>query len=124
MAVPSFAGVTCFGVGYYSRAVPNPARAQWNSFNGVHGRQRLGLGSDGDSVELAFLQVAADAATLAAYEQTFCNWQKSGVAAVLVDTLGSTWPAAVLVEFEPTEEVTPLIAPAVSRTYRARFEVL
>ncbi|MDQ3168425.1 MAG: hypothetical protein M3P94_07230 [Chloroflexota bacterium] len=120
----AFNGVTCFGVGAYSRARPNPARAQWNAFNGLHGRQRLALGGNGYTVEFEFLQTASDLATLAAYEQVFCDWLRIGTTANLVDTLGSTWPGAVLVAFEPAEAITIESVGVVSRTYRALFEVL
>lgn len=122
MATPSFNGATIFGIGYSSRAVANPARLQWDSFNGVPGRLCVNHGSEGVRVEFHFLQTASDIDTLGAYENIFLDLVANATVGTLVDTLGRTVEDARLIAFEPLTEVEPGAFGAVSREYRCYFE--
>lgn len=121
--VPTFAGSAIFGAVYEIAVRPNPARIQWNSYNGVNGRERVHLGSEGYGAECRFLATALSEAALWAYEDTFHTLLASGFVGPLVDTMGTTWPNSFLLEFEPTEAIKPY-GEAVSRQYRAHFEIL
>lgn len=129
MAIATFDGAAIFGIGAYSRVNQNPARLQFNTYNGINGREMLALGSTGNRAEIDFLATAPDEPTLAAYELTFRNLQGNATVGIFSDTLGHSWPNAVLVEFGPTDSVDPSLAPTVddprwiSRTYRAVFEI-
>ncbi len=126
MAQASFGGVACFGVpgACYSNAVPNEPRFQLMSFNGVDGRARQQLGSNGGTVAFQWLAAESSEGDLAAYESTWRGWMTGGTVATLVDTLGVAYPNCVLAAWQPATEVEPDGFGGVTREYEAVFEVL
>jgi hypothetical protein len=122
VAIPSFNGVAAFGVAYEMLVLGYPARVQYETFPGVHGRLSIAHGGSGGFAEATFLQVASDPLTLSLYEAIWLNWQRSAQPATLIDTLDRAWARTRLLEFVPIEPIRA-DGNGVSRMYRARFEI-
>src|SRR4051812_5080928 len=96
----SFGGVNLFGTSVSMGTADNPREKQLNAYFGLSGLERLDGGSRGRVTRVTGLLYGSSPALLSSAESRFRSFN-DGVARVLVDTLGATWPNVCLESFEP-----------------------
>ena len=117
----TFGGAAIFGTAVSMNTVDNPRRQQLNAFPGISGRESLDQGFDGRFTIVSGVLYGADAATLNFLENLFRSYN-DGIARVLVDTMGNSWPYVKLDSFEPEGRMRIAAGSGqVFRQYTARF---
>lgn len=91
----SFGGDLIFGGAVRVRHVANPPAEQVNAFFGIGGLQSLYGGSRGRTFLISGVLAGTDDADLSAAEANL-NSYVDGIARVLVDTRGRSWPSVIL----------------------------
>lgn|SRR5512144_1625020 len=117
-ALPTYDGNPIFGTEVRMRMVMNPSADQTSAFFGVSGLLNVFGGTRGRGFIVTGNLVGPDVGTVNAYEDVFYTY-KDGIARVLYDTWGRTWPYVLFDHFEP---VRTIVNPGlVLREYRATF---
>jgi hypothetical protein len=103
----SFDGNTLiFGRAPSSQTFPAPIRRQQTAFPGVHGRLDKPLGgSGGQHVVSGILE--GTLAELIALEAAWMTYQATGIAAVLIDDRGRSWPRTIVTQYRPVGDWAP-----------------
>jgi len=97
----TYNGENIFGLAARCRHVANPRAQQVDAYFGVNGARVLDGGGRGRTFQIRGLLVASSMAELADAEARFADYA-DGVARVLVDTRGRSWPNVVFKgEFVP-----------------------
>ena len=100
---------------------PATKSRQINTYPGANGLEVIDLGTRGGQTVLDGALFAANAASLAALEQSFRTLQEDGGPYNLVDTLGTAWSNVILVAFAPQGRVFSVVGGALARKYHAEF---
>jgi hypothetical protein len=98
-----------------------PYALQVNAYPGANGLEVLPQGTRGGSTSLHGGTIAANPAALAVAEQVLRTMQESGVAATLIDQLGTSWSNVIFLTFSPLGNVTPMAGGGYGRQYSAEF---
>jgi hypothetical protein len=120
----SFNGVD-LGFIFFMNVAANPKAKQINAYAGANGLEVIDQGSRGGHTVVSGAIISRSAPGLAAAEQSLRALQVDGGAYALVDTLGTSWPGVILVEFQPEGRVNRIVGPFggffIGRRYRAEF---
>lgn len=100
IALPSYDGNPIFGTEVKMRVVMNPSADQTSAFFGVSGLLNLFGGTRGRGFFVTGNLVGPDVPTVNAAEAIFYTY-KDGIARVLSDTRGRSWPYVLFDHFEP-----------------------
>lgn len=119
-----YGGNAIFGWSVTCLHVQRPSEVQLNAFFGASGVQRLWGGGRGRAFLVSGLLVGSDIADLTAAEANFRSYD-DGIARVLTDTWGRSWPRVVYGTMEPTDRILQLAGGlGLCMPYRALFEGL
>jgi hypothetical protein len=120
----SFNGVD-LGLVFRMNTAANPKSRQVNTYAGANGLEIIDQGSRGGSTDAEGAIINQTPYGLAAVDQQFRALQLDGSPFALVDTLGTTWPGVILVQYKPEGRVYRVIGPFgllyFGRKYRAEF---
>lgn len=94
---------------------------QLTSYPGVNGLAAMATGARGFTTECDFACIGSDAATLATVIGSFMAAQYNYVLGSLVDSLGTSWPNVLLVEFFPTDDVVYVPGYGWGQEFHAEF---
>lgn len=120
----SFNGVD-LGFIFEMSVAANPKGRQVNAYCGANGLEVIDQGSRGGTTAVSGAIISSSAPGLAAAEQSLRALQVNGGAYALVDTLGTTWPGVILVQYQPQGRVCRVVGPYglyyIARRYSAEF---
>ena len=116
----SYGSVGIFGAAVSTTTSDNPRECQVNSFFGINGLETLDGGFRGRITRVRGVLSGQSSFLLASAEGLFRSYN-DGVARVLVDNLGTTWPNVKLLRFEPLGRVRQAADGAFFRAYQALF---
>jgi hypothetical protein len=105
MATPLYDGLPIFGPAPVVIGRRNPPERWWHGYPGIHGLQTVVGGSRGDTIEAHGVLSGATLAALVAAQTAFELYKSDGGAYTLIDTKGTTWPNAILIDFTPVGRV-------------------
>jgi hypothetical protein len=100
----TFNGINLFGVATVVGESSLNRESQINAYPGVNGLEHLDGGTRGTPIRVGGWLVGTDATDLSNQKITFTSYL-NGLAYVLVDSLGATWPNVVLKQFAPANEI-------------------
>lgn len=120
--MPSYGGVDIFGYSVQIATADNPRQSQENKFFGLDGIERLDGGLAGRFTTVQGVHFGVSAFALATVQETFRSYN-DGLARVLIDSRGVTWPDVVLESFEPQGRIVADYQ-GYYQPYRARFRHL
>ena len=118
--MPSYGGVNIFGTAVTMSTADNPRETQVNSYFGLSGLETLDGGLRGRYTLVAGLLFGSSAPALASAEGLFRSYN-DGIARVLVDQFGASWPSVRLESFQPWGRVKQSPHGIFFRPYHARF---
>lgn len=120
----TYGGDNIFGLSVICVHVQRPSEVQLNAFFGTSGVQRLWGGGRGRVFLINGFLAGSDMSDLTAAEANFRSYD-DGIARVLTDTWGRSWPRVVYGHMEPTDRVMRLAGGlGLGFPYRATFEGL
>ena len=116
----SYGGVGIFGAAVSMTTSDYPRESQVNSFFGINGIEALDGGFRGRITRVRGVLYGQSVQWLAAAEGAFRTYN-DGVARVLVDNLGTAWPSARLLRFQPIGMLRQSADGSYFRAYEAQF---
>lgn len=120
----SYRGVSIFGSQVTMTVRDTPVQRQETAYCGLAGVESIALGGRGRYVEvLGLLSGAVTGADLTALDNAIRAYQ-DGLAGVLVDTTGYSWPYAILETFDPEPRIRFDRYLGYHHKYSARFRLL
>ena len=122
--MPAYRGVNIFGTQVVMTVRDTPVQRQENAYCGLAGVESIALGGRGRYVEVqGLLWGAATGADLTALDNAIRAYQ-DGLAGVLVDNTGYSWPYAILETFDPDPRIKFDRFLGYHHKYSARFRLL
>ena len=116
----SYGGVAIFGTSVSMTTSDYPRETQVNTFFGINGLESLDGGFRGRITNVHGVLYGPSSTLLAAAEGLFRSYN-DGIIRTLVDNLGTTWPNARLLTFQPIGRAKQSADGTYFRAYRAQF---